>query len=309
MKGGITSGVLYPLAVCELATTYRLRNVGWHLGRRDRRRGGRRGRAGRTSGAPGSGFDGLATLPDWLGSDGHLVGPVPALGAHRAAARSAAQGGRAGTASSRTAELVLAAVGYGLRTKRAWLGLLGAVPGRAHLLAALLGASDPWEQCPGLAGHRGRRTRHAVGLVVGAVLAAVKDAGDALSENLYGIVTGSQAVQGRESLCDWLTDKLDELAGRPLDGPPLTFGDLWGADADDPAIVLEMQTTNVTEGRPYRLPTRARLDLRLRRGDLPADLPPARGRPPRRGRRRAQGAAGWSRCPPRATCRSWSLPG
>lgn len=28
MKGGITSGVLYPLAVCELAATYRLRNVG-----------------------------------------------------------------------------------------------------------------------------------------------------------------------------------------------------------------------------------------------------------------------------------------
>lgn len=28
MKGGITSGVIYPLAVCELATTYRLRSVG-----------------------------------------------------------------------------------------------------------------------------------------------------------------------------------------------------------------------------------------------------------------------------------------
>jgi hypothetical protein len=28
MKGGITSGVIYPLAVCELAQTYRLRSVG-----------------------------------------------------------------------------------------------------------------------------------------------------------------------------------------------------------------------------------------------------------------------------------------
>ena len=28
MKGGITSGVVYPLAVCELATVYRLRSVG-----------------------------------------------------------------------------------------------------------------------------------------------------------------------------------------------------------------------------------------------------------------------------------------
>jgi len=28
MKGGITSGVIYPLAICELATRYRLHNVG-----------------------------------------------------------------------------------------------------------------------------------------------------------------------------------------------------------------------------------------------------------------------------------------
>jgi Patatin-like phospholipase len=28
MKGGITSGVIYPLAVCQLAKTYRLRSVG-----------------------------------------------------------------------------------------------------------------------------------------------------------------------------------------------------------------------------------------------------------------------------------------
>ena len=28
LKGGITSGVIYPLAVCELAGVYRLRNIG-----------------------------------------------------------------------------------------------------------------------------------------------------------------------------------------------------------------------------------------------------------------------------------------
>lgn len=31
MKGGITSGVVYPLAVAELATTYRFRNIGGTL--------------------------------------------------------------------------------------------------------------------------------------------------------------------------------------------------------------------------------------------------------------------------------------
>jgi hypothetical protein len=40
MKGGITSGVIYPLAVCELAQTYRLRSVGGFLSRSDRRCGG-----------------------------------------------------------------------------------------------------------------------------------------------------------------------------------------------------------------------------------------------------------------------------
>ena len=28
MKGGVTSGVIYPLALCELAREFRLRNVG-----------------------------------------------------------------------------------------------------------------------------------------------------------------------------------------------------------------------------------------------------------------------------------------
>ena len=152
----------------------------------------------------------------------------------------------------RTVRLLLAVVGYGLGTKRAWLGLLGALPGLVILVALL--RDDPWSSVLAWIGLVLAVLITVIGLVIGAIFAAVKDAGAALSENLYGIVTGSAAVNGRESLCDWLTDKLDELAGRPLDGPPLTFGDLWGPDPDDPAIVLEMQTTNVTEGRPYRLP-------------------------------------------------------
>jgi hypothetical protein len=31
MKGGITSGVVYPLAICELAQTYKLKNIGGGL--------------------------------------------------------------------------------------------------------------------------------------------------------------------------------------------------------------------------------------------------------------------------------------
>jgi Patatin-like phospholipase len=52
-----------------------------------------------------------------------------------------------------------------------------------------------------------------------------------------------------------LADLLDELAGMP-DGRPLTFGDLWGTNDPqaDRMVNLEMMTTNLTTGRPHRLP-------------------------------------------------------
>jgi hypothetical protein len=67
-------------------------------------------------------------------------------------------------------------------------------------------------------------------------------------------------VDGADSLSDWLADQIDTLAGRQSSGSPLTFGDLWtggvpqGDSTGNPAVNLEMLTTNVTEGRPYRLP-------------------------------------------------------
>lgn len=253
MKGGITSGVLYPHAVCELATAYQLRNVGGTSAGAIAAAAAAAAELGRTSDATGSGFDGLAALPDWLGSDGHLVGLFqPSERTERLHGLLLKAVAPSTGKLMRTVRLLVAVVGYGLGTKRAWLGLLGALPGLLILVALV--RDDPGSSVLAWIGMVFAVLLALIGLAIGAILAAVKDAGAALSENLYGIVTGSAAVKGRESLCDWLTNKLDELAGRPLDGPPLTFGDLWGADPDDPAIVLEMQTTNVTEGRPYRLP-------------------------------------------------------
>ena len=47
MKGGITSGVIYPRAVCELAKTYRLRSVGSRTRPHRRRIRASRGATGR----------------------------------------------------------------------------------------------------------------------------------------------------------------------------------------------------------------------------------------------------------------------
>ncbi|WP_336920920.1 hypothetical protein [Aquipuribacter sp. SD81] len=92
MKGGATSGVVYPLAVCEIARDHRVRNVGGasagaiaaaataaaELGRSS-------GREGSGSPAPGhlrAGFSGLADLLAWLLQlDGPATGRTDQAGA------------------------------------------------------------------------------------------------------------------------------------------------------------------------------------------------------------------------------------
>jgi predicted acylesterase/phospholipase RssA len=253
MKGGITSGVLYPLAVCELATRYRLRNVGGTSAGAIAAAAAAAAEHGRTSDQPGSGFEGLAGLPDWLGTDNHLIG---LFRPPRATRRQHALLVRAVTPGTGPLRLVLPVVGSGLGSTRWWMPVLGTLPGAFLVLALLVGdAASPlaW------AGVLLALLLAVLGLVVGAVVAVLLTAGEALEQNNYGIVAGSQAYDGEDSLSDWLADEIDTLAGRSSDGP-LTFGDLRrgnpgsGAPDDDPVGNLEMMTTNVTEGRPYRLP-------------------------------------------------------
>lgn len=80
MKGGITSGVLYPLALCELAKTYRLRNIGGTSAGAIAAAAAAAAEYGRHDSAPTAGFQGLAAIPDWSVVPGNLVGvfaPAP----------------------------------------------------------------------------------------------------------------------------------------------------------------------------------------------------------------------------------------
>jgi len=61
MKGGITSGIVYPAAVCEIAKKYRLRNVGGTSAGAIAAAGAAASEVGRT--VPGAGFARLAALP------------------------------------------------------------------------------------------------------------------------------------------------------------------------------------------------------------------------------------------------------
>ena len=88
MKGGITSGVIYPLAVCELAQVYRLRSVGGASAGAIAAAAAAAAEVGRATGAAaarGGGFLGLSRFPDELTEqqpDGtsllfHLFRPQP----------------------------------------------------------------------------------------------------------------------------------------------------------------------------------------------------------------------------------------
>lgn len=116
-----------------------------------------------------------------------------------------------------------------------------------------------------------------VGLVA-ALVALVRDTLGKLPGNGYGMVRGhTDNPDGPLPLTDWLTERLDATAGLGPDGPPLTYGDLYGPEAstaftslglDDetrsaspedaarfqPDIELRMMTTCLTLGRPYVFP-------------------------------------------------------
>ena len=68
MKGGITSGVVYPHALCELARTYRFANVGGTSAGAIAAAGAAAAEHGREAG----GFQKLADLPAWIGGGDNL---------------------------------------------------------------------------------------------------------------------------------------------------------------------------------------------------------------------------------------------
>ncbi|SCY55271.1 hypothetical protein [Nitrosospira sp. Nsp13] len=106
-----------------------------------------------------------------------------------------------------------------------------------------------------------------------AILSIVKGP---MVENGYGVCKGYDAKADtlkpgdvREPLTLWLHRLLNECADKQSNDPPLTFGELWkpGNKESDPPewlqdagitewryVDLQMMSTNVTHGRPYRFP-------------------------------------------------------
>jgi hypothetical protein len=233
MKGGITSGVVYPLAVCQLATRQQLRSIG----------GSSAGAIAAAAAAAAEyrrgqgsfeGFVRLAALPEWLGQNlSGLFQPAPStLALYRLV--DAATG-----AGNKVLGLLRAALKASVRKV-----ILGMAP------AILLGLAGILLLVPALS-RGGWGAAQIAGIVLIGLLAVVLGAAgagagagfalwacmrDQVPENFFGLCRGYRPEGEDETeftrgpaLTQWLAAELDEIAG--LTDHPLTFGDLWGPEA------------------------------------------------------------------------------
>jgi predicted acylesterase/phospholipase RssA len=260
MKGGITSGVVYPTAVLELKEKYHFVNIGGASAGAIAAVATAAAEYRRQTAPPeesDAGFAGLRTLIDELTHPGTLQGlfqPVP---------------------SAREAfELVLASLttkGMTIRGKvtvfvRILLRhhpvgvLLGAIGGVAAwsllgLLAwslSVIGSPSKWSLAGIVLVVLSFVTVALLGSIVGAVVSvsgAVARLVRTMANSGFGICPGPRqpGFEG-DGLTDWLHKKVQDCAGLPYDRP-LTFGDLKRA-----GIHLETMTTDLSYARPVRLP-------------------------------------------------------
>ena len=239
MKGGITSGVVYPHALCELARTYRFANVGGTSAGAIAAAGAAAAEHGRDRG----GFEKLAALPEWIGGGENLVGLFQPSSATRSYHRLLMSGlGRTGA-------------GKWLRVGAAALrsfplaAVLGLAPGVALVVLAVWTGSGALAVCAVLAGI----VLALVGIALALGLQVAVGLPRALGLNQFGLCSGlSPEGSTTPALTPWLAALVDDLAAKDGDGP-LTFGDLRAK-----GVELQMMTTNITHRRPHRMPWRSR---------------------------------------------------
>lgn len=239
MKGGITSGVIYPAAVCELAKSYRLRSLGGASAGAIAAATAAAAEFGREQG----GFDRLAQLPRDIAAPSsaggstlfHMFQPHPSTAA---LFRLLTAGmGRSGV--SRMLHIAVGAVA----AFPGW-GLVGALPGIALTAACALGQ---FAIAGVLAGVILTGIGGVLGLVAGACMALLF----AVPRSGFGLCTGMPPKEGKSppALTPWLHERLQALAGRTTEDKPLTFGDL-----SEGGIDLRTMTTNLTRRSPIAMP-------------------------------------------------------
>lgn len=272
MAGGVTSGIIYPGAVAEIAKRYGFHAVGGTSVGAIAAAVTAAAEYGRRTGANAEAFEFVSTLPAALGAkapDGrtrllHLFTPergtrrlmdlLLAVFAARGVAAKALALGRTATRSA----AVAASTGLALA--------MGLVP------VVILARGGPWYAVPfaGVA---------VLALVAAALVGAFAAVLwlrwlPAWRANGYGACTGlasprdgDAAWHGFVGLTPWIHASVQAAAGRGPGDPPVTFGDLWGAPglagapgpeevtASTPrSIELAMIASDISRNRTVQLP-------------------------------------------------------
>jgi hypothetical protein len=255
MKGGITSGVLYPSLLHAIGSRYGICGIGGASAGAIGAAVGAAAEFGRSTG----GYERLVEIPGKLG-DGRLAAlfqpqrqtrqllrlMLVATGNDRPGRRRSLWGRLAAIAGALVAAFPIAV-------------LLGAAPGVVLVVAGALAGA--WSG--------GLLVLCGVLLaVVGVVIALLVRLWHKLTvdvpANMFGICRGLGTADGQRGFTEWLCDEIDATAGLPA-RQHLTFGQLWKAP-DEPGpkrpgsryIDLRMITTCLSEGRPYEMPWEAR---------------------------------------------------
>ena len=241
MKGGITSGVIYPHAVCELARTYRLRSVGGASAGAIAAAAAAAAEVGRAAG----GFDRLERLPDDLTA-------ASAAGGSLLFRLFQPQASTAPLFRALAAGLDRKGIGRVLRPFGVlligfvWWVVAGALPGAAVIAVGVSGmGSAPWVTV------FAEVLLFVLGAAVGVLLGLALRLRRAVPANGYGLCSGMPGARphGAPALTPWLHDTLQALAGRPDGASPLTFDDLTSA-----GVELQVMTTNLTRRQPMAMP-------------------------------------------------------
>ncbi|MGH2683589.1 MAG: hypothetical protein ACRDIX_10190 [Actinomycetota bacterium] len=264
MKGGITSGVIYPTTARRLAQRYRFRNVGGASVGAIAAAVTAAAEYGRQTGR-GAGFAQLDLVNQEIAREGFLISlfkPRPAVrglfAVYLAAIRKQGPLSTFATVLRQALWVTLLLV--------AWWGTLGVTAwwlgARWWLIPALLVVWGllGWAVLSALT-RRVRGSGFFVGIllpIAWPLLLAIPSIGmrswRGLSQHDFGFIPGSSA-EG-DALCDWLHHHVQAAAGLD-EGQPLTFGMLRkdrGLDGEPVGIDLQMMTTDVSTARPVRLP-------------------------------------------------------
>ncbi len=257
MKGGITSGIIYPAAVAEVAKTFVFKNIGGTSAGAIAAALTAAAEYRRAKEQTTQGFDRLADIPKWLQQDDRLY--------------------KLFAPNSATQSLYKTIVGLAGRPRfhpaivAKWCGLVWAFP-MASAIGSVFGMAMLW-MVLGLHGPLWLRILMAVlaalvigaGITIACLISLYLDVRNKLPKNSFGLVLGvdDKDRSNEIALSTWLTKEIEDIAGLPPGQAPLTFGMLWDPSAtigdaidkpEHPIVNLEMIATNISYGRPYQFP-------------------------------------------------------